>query len=336
MIQRSIATWQDLSWQDELRELITDPEQLIAMLELDESLLPEAKRAATLFPLRVTPSFVSRMRRSDINDPLLRQVLPLGAECLAHPDYTADPLQELQANPLKGLIHKYHGRVLLMSTTSCAINCRYCFRREFNYAANRLSKPDWENIFSYIKQDKHISEVIFSGGDPLLQPDKHFQWLIGELEKIPHLERIRLHSRLPIVLPNRITPDLLDAFNRSRFRNVWVIHCNHANEIDKSVAETLKRIANADITLLNQAVLLRGVNDSAKTQHELSMALFSHRTLPYYLHVLDKVSGTAHFDLDENQVQQIYQEMTRTLPGYLLPVLAREEPGMPAKTRIAS
>ena len=334
MIQRSIPTWQTLSWHDELKNLITEPEQLVEALQLDPACLPAARQAAQLFPLRVTPSFVAKMAVGDANDPLLQQVLPLGAECEAQAGYVSDPLDEASANPIQGLIHKSHNRVLLVNTTSCAINCRYCFRREFDYSSNRISKHDWERIFSYLKRHPVIDEVIFSGGDPLLQSDEHFEWVIEELSKIPHIKRLRVHSRLPIVLPSRITTGLIDAFSASRFQNVWVVHCNHPNEIGDDVSEAFSAIKRGNITLLNQAVLLKGVNDCCETQVSLSHALFEHGVMPYYLHLLDKVSGAAHFDISEAQATRLYADMSARLSGYLLPKLVREEAGAISKTQV--
>jgi len=334
MIQRSSVTWQDLSWQDQIKQLITDPEQLLTKLQLDKSLLPAAIKASRLFALRVTESYVSRIEPGNPNDPLLKQILPLGEECSPAIGFVADPLKEAEANPLKGVVHKYYGRVLIIGTTSCAINCRYCFRREFDYVSNRLSKADWQNIFEYLRGNNSISEVIFSGGDPLIQSDQHFQWLITELESIPTIKRLRVHSRLPIVLPARITQALLDAFSNSRFDNVWVIHCNHANEIDDEVADALRKIDKAKITLLNQAVLLKGINDDVSALSALSNKLFSNRTLPYYLHLLDKVAGAAHFDLPEVLAIALHRELAAQLPGYLVPKLVREEAGKDAKTPI--
>lgn len=335
MIQHTIATWQDLSWQDELKSLITDPAELLNKLKLDQDLLPKAKAAARNFPLRVTPSFVAKMKIADPHDPLLRQVLPIGAELRAEPGYSPDPLEERAFNPIRGLVHKYHNRVLIVAATSCAINCRYCFRREFDYKNNRLSKQDWQTIFDYITERPHIDEVILSGGDPLLHPDKHFDWLIAELDNITHLERIRIHSRLPIVLPSRINDAFLSTFSRTRLDKVLVAHCNHAAEIDASVGAALTNARNAGFSVLNQTVLLKGVNDQLSQQIALSKRLFQFQVLPYYLHLLDKVSGSAHFDVDTKVAYKLYTQMKSRLPGYLLPKLVREEAGEDAKTVIS-
>lgn len=332
MIQHPIPTWQDLSWQDELKSLITDPLTLLERLKLGRALLPQAEAAARLFPLRVTQSFVNRMRLGDPDDPLLRQVLPLGAELHSTPGYTDDPLEEARFNPIPGLVHKYHNRVLIISTTSCAINCRYCFRREFDYKNNRLTKADWQAIFDYIAARPQVDEVILSGGEPLLQSDSHFAWLLNQLELIKHLKRVRIHSRLPIVLPSRMTPALMASFQRSRLQATLVIHCNHAAEIDNEVGSNLITAREAGFTVLNQSVLLGGINDTLKQQLALAERLFEFKILPYYLHMLDRVSGISHFEVAENKAFALYKSMRATLPGYMLPKLVREQAGEDAKT----
>lgn len=335
MIQHPIPTWQVLDWQDELKGLITQPAELIELLELDQSLLPQAEAAAKLFPLRVTPSFLSRIKRGDLNDPLLKQVLPLGAELETKPEFSADPLEEAQFNPIKGLIHKYTNRVLVIAATNCAINCRYCFRREFDYRANRLSRDDWSAIFNYIAARPEIDELIFSGGEPLLLSDAHLAWVLEELEKISHLERIRLHSRLPIVLPSRLTLELIRTLTETRFQSVLVVHCNHANELNDETGLALSEARKHGITVLNQAVALKGINDTAEDQINLAKRLFHYGVLPYYLHMLDRVVGSTHFELTLTEVLELYERMRETLPGYLLPKLVKEEAGERAKTVIS-
>ncbi len=335
MIQRTIPTWQELSWQEELQALITQPEDLIDYLQLDKSLLEAANKAHQLFPLRATMSFVSRIQKGDVNDPLLRQILPLEAELHTPRDYSGDPLDEQHFNQHKGIVHKYHGRVLVIAATHCAINCRYCFRREFDYSSNRLSRLDWHNVLDYIRQHSELSEVILSGGDPLGLPDSTLSWLLGSLADIAHVQRIRVHSRFPIILPSRITPELITIFTQTRLQPVWVIHCNHARELDASVKSALARAATAGITLLNQSVLLKGVNDNTPALKDLSERLFNHKVLPYYLHLLDKVSGASHFDLPEVHALSLYEELRSVLPGYLLPKLVREVAGDSAKRVIA-
>ena len=327
MIPRTLPAWQIKSWQDELSELIQTPEALFSRLDLDPAWLPQARQAARAFPLRVTESFVNRMAKGRLDDPLLRQVLPLDAELREEPGYSADPLGEHAANPVPGIVHKYAGRVLLIATGHCAINCRYCFRRHFPYGDNNLSRKQWLESLDYIRGDSSISEVILSGGDPLAQGDKQLAWLIEHLADIPHLRRLRLHSRLPIVLPSRISSELVAILTKTRLRPVVVIHCNHPQEIDAEVRRALADLAQAGITLLNQTVLLRGVNDQLETLAELSHALFEARVLPYYVHLLDKVQGAAHFAITDELARQLQQGLWGILPGYLVPKFVREVAG---------
>ena len=334
MIHRTAATWQSEPWQEALKDLIRTPEALFQTLGLDLSLLPASIAASQDFELRVPKSYVARIKRGDINDPLLRQVLPLGKELLAEPGYVKDPLGEAEANPVPGLIHKYNGRVLLIVTGSCAINCRYCFRRHFPYADNRPGRSEWQQALDYIRRDSSIREVIFSGGDPLNAPDSQLAWLVGELSEITHLTRLRIHTRLPIVIPQRITDACLDWLATARFATTLVIHANHPNELDGEVAGRLADLRRAGVTLLNQTVLLAGVNDSESVLADLSERLFVCGVLPYYLHMLDPVAGAAHFAVSEERARALHQYLRHTLSGYLVPKLVRELPGEPSKTPI--
>jgi len=335
MIHRTAATWQSEAWQDALKDLIRTPEALFQALELDTALLPAALTAAQSFELRVPRAFVARMRKRDINDPLLRQVLPLGQEMLAEPGYSEDPLAEAASNPHPGLIHKYHGRVLLIVTGSCAINCRYCFRRHFPYADNRPGRADWQQALDYIRADNSIHEVIFSGGDPLNAPDSQLAWLVKQLEGIDHLTRLRIHTRLPIVIPSRITDDCLGWLTNNRFATSVVIHSNHANELDTEVGHALARLREAGVALLNQTVLLKGINDNTDTLVTLSERLFALGVLPYYLHLLDKVAGAAHFAIPLEQARALHQQLRHRLSGYLVPKLVQELPGQASKTPVS-
>lgn len=335
MIPRTIPTWQSKTWQEELSELITRPEDLFDLLELDPVLLPAAKQAARLFPFRATRSFVSRMRAGDPNDPLLRQVLPIGEELEPeNSSFSTDPLEESKFNPVSGIVHKYAGRVLLITSPQCAINCRYCFRRHFDYSANSPSRKEWQDALEYIRLDDTIEEVILSGGDPLAAPDRQLEWLLLELAGISHVTRLRIHSRLPIVLPSRITPELMAIIQSSRLQAVMVVHANHANEMDDEVGEALKRMKSAGMTVLNQSVLLNGVNDSAKVLASLSKVLFAHGVLPYYVHMLDPVKGAAGFRVEPSRARAIYRELLTQLPGYLVPKLVKEVPGAASKTPV--
>ncbi len=334
MIPRTIPTWQSKSWQEELSSLITDPAELFSLLKLDSSLLPSAIASAQLFPLRSTRAFAGRIQPGNIGDPLLRQILPLGAEQENNSDYSLDPLEEAKFTPIPGLIHKYTGRVLLMAANQCAINCRYCFRRHFDYQGNSPSREQWNDAFQYIRENNSIDEVILSGGDPLSISDKQLSWMIGQIEAIPHISRLRIHSRLPIVAPSRITPTLINMLSSTRFSVVMVIHCNHPQEIDKEVTAALGELKASDCTLLNQSVLLKGVNDCENTLTELSLTLFRQGVLPYYLHLLDKVTGTSHFNVELDRARSLYQALLANLPGYLVPKLVKETPNAPSKVPI--
>lgn len=322
------------NWQKALSEAITDPGELFTLLNLDFSLLEAAYRTIKLFPLRVPRGFVTRMEKANPHDPLLRQILPLEEEFIKGEDFSDDPLQEAENNPIPGLLHKYHGRVLITLTGSCAVHCRYCFRRNFPYEKNNPGQIGFEKILAYINADTSINEVILSGGDPLNVSDKKLAQVIMMLSTIPHLTRLRFHSRLPIVLPERITEDLVNLFVSSRLTPVMVVHANHANEIDSTVAAAIKMMRSKNILVLNQAVLLKGVNDDVDSLVALCEKLFSVGILPYYLHLLDKVNGTTHFALSDKKAKQIFYKLQLRLPGFLVPRLVREIAGQPAKTLI--
>ena len=318
-------------WQQALSDVITDPLELLTLLELDLDLLEDAKRAACTFPLRVTRSFVSRMQKKNPHDPLLKQVLPLGVECEDQTGYVRDPLRECEINPVSGLLHRYHGRVLVTLTGVCAIHCRYCFRRHFPYAENNPGRQGWRAIFEYLRANETIEEVILSGGDPLCVNDALLQSFSEQLDEVAQVKRLRLHTRLPIVLPERMTDGLLTWIKQLKQQCVIVIHANHAKEIDETVHFALQRLKTTGATLFNQSVLLKGVNDTADCLTQLSHALFNAGVLPYYLHVLDKVKGSAHFDIPNETAITLHREMSHHLPGYLVPKLVREVPGAKAK-----
>jgi len=319
-------------WQRELAEAVTDPSELLAILGLPLSLAAAAERASESFSLRVTRSFLARMRHGDPNDPLLRQVLPLGEELTETAGYTADPLEEGAARRAPQLLHKYTGRALLIATEACAIHCRYCFRREFPYAAPETRVgARWGEALEILAQDASIEEVILSGGDPLSLSDARLTQLTDALAKIPHLKRLRVHTRQPIVLPSRVDDGLLAWLRGIRLPTVMVLHSNHPHEIDADVRAACAKLRAAGVTLLNQSVLLRGVNDDAGTLERLSVALLEAGVLPYYLHLPDRVRGTAHFDVDERAAQRLIGELMGRLSGYLVPRLVREVPGAVSK-----
>ncbi|MGP9557971.1 EF-P beta-lysylation protein EpmB [Psychrobacter sp. AOP7-A1-24] len=320
------------NWQTQLSEAITSVDELLSILQL-ESMRTEVY-VPKHFELRVPRGFVAKMVIGDRNDPLLKQVLPDQQEQINVTGYVADPLSENTQNPVKGLLHKYQSRVLLTITGACAIHCRYCFRQHFDYSANMPTADAKENIINYIGAHPEVNEVILSGGDPLNVTNRRlFTWL-DTLESLPQITTIRLHTRLPLVIPARLDAALLERMSQSRCHIVMVIHCNHANEIDALTAEHLQRTQAAGITLLNQAVLLNGVNDTLDAQLQLSQRLFTSGVLPYYLHVLDKVAGAAHFDSNEQAAIELYWALLASLPGYLVPKLVRELPNKPFKVPI--
>jgi len=320
-------------WQQELIHAVTDPDELCRLLELNpQKLQTAAGKTLANFPLKVPRGFIARMQKGNPADPLLRQVFPFSAEDQKRQHYTADPLREKNVNPVSGLLHKYQGRVLLTLTGVCAINCRFCFRRHFPYAENNPSQLEWEKIFAYIKKDTSIQEVILSGGDPLLSNDRVLSALTERLSTIPQVKRLRIHSRIPIVLPERINEAFVAWISSLKQTPVLVTHCNHPQEINETVREAMQLLKQAGVTLLNQAVLLKGINDAVETQVALSEALFSAGIQPYYLHLFDKVQGAAHFDLELARAKKLYRQLSHHLPGYLLPKLARETVGEGAKT----
>ena len=322
------------SWQAALADVVRDPVELFQLLQLPPAILPATLKANEDFPLRVPRCFVERMGKGNINDPLLKQVLPLAQELDYQPGFCTDPLNENHHNPQPGIIHKYHGRVLLVITGACAIHCRYCFRRHFNYSDNTPSRKEWRQSLNYIAEDSSIREVILSGGDPLAANDSVLAELVERIANIPHVQRLRIHSRLPVVLPQRIDDRCLEWLTASRLKVVMVIHSNHAQELDSQVGEALNKLHQAGITLLNQTVLMAGINDQAEQLAALSEALFQHRVMPYYLHLLDRVQGAAHFEISDATACSLHEQLQKILPGYLVPKLVREIAGKPSKTLI--
>lgn len=320
------------AWQRALQEVVTDPAELLSLLGLGPEWLAPARAAARRFPLKVPRGFVARMRRGDPRDPLLRQVLPLGAELDEVPGFVTDPVGDLAARAGPGLLHKYAGRALLVTTGACAVHCRYCFRSHFPYEAENASRAAFGPALDAIRADPTVGEVILSGGDPLTLGDRRLATLFERLREIPHVRRVRLHTRLPIVLPERIDAAFLAAWSAVPLQKVIVVHANHAREIDDTVRTAVAGLRSTDTTVLNQAVLLRGVNDHVDDLVALSEVLFEAGVLPYYLHVLDRVAGAAHFDLPLERAQRLAAELAARLPGYLVPRLVREEPGAAAKT----
>jgi len=328
-----ITPHEPASWQQSLANAVTDPVELLEALGLPLDLLPGAKQAARLFGLKVTHSYLKRIQKADPQDPLLLQVLPHLAETLPQPkDFSHDPVGDHDATQVPGVIHKYHGRVLLITTAACAIHCRYCFRRNFPYADSHAGHNQWQTALNYIAGDKSIEEVILSGGDPLVLADHKLADLCQKLSEIPHLKTLRLHTRLPIVLPERINDNFLNWTNNARLKIVLVVHCNHPNEINNEVTVALKKLCDTGMPIFNQSVLLKNINDSVDILAKLSKELFSAGVTPYYLHQLDPVTGAAHFAVSMEKARDLCDRLSAILPGYLVPRLVAEQPGMPAKT----
>lgn len=323
------------TWQRELSRAITDPAQLLAELELSPALGSSARAASSLFGLRVTRSYLGRMRRGDAEDPLLRQVLPRAEEMIESPGFVSDPLDEHTATRAPNLLQKYAGRALLITTQACAIHCRYCFRREFPYSGQMDAIEEgagrWDAALEMIAGDASIEEVILSGGDPLSLSDARLTRITDAIAGMSHVQRIRVHTRQPIVLPSRVDDGLLTWLCGIKRPVVMVLHTNHANEIDDEVRAACARLRSAGVALLNQSVLLRGVNDDVDTLANLSRALVDAGVLPYYLHLPDRVRGTAHFDVSEACGRRLIDDLARRLSGYLVPRLVREVPGAPFK-----
>ena len=320
------------AWQRQLSQAVRDPAVLCQRLGLSQAWLAGAQAGHGLFEICVPDAYLARIVPNDPNDPLLRQILPTGDEAAAPPGYVTDPLEEADHRPVKGLIHKYANRVLLIASPACAINCRYCFRRHFPYHENSPSRAQWQEALDYLRADTTIHEAILSGGDPLAASDRQLAWLVKQLESIPHLKRLRIHTRLPVVIPDRVDESLLGWLGSTRLQKVVVLHINHTNEIDQAVLDACTRLKQAGVTLLNQSVLLRGINDSVPTLAVLSERLFEAGVLPYYLHVLDPVQGAAHFDVPDSEAQALIQALLEHLPGFLMPRLVREVPGKMSKT----
>ena len=318
------------AWQEQLARAVKSVDELLQLLQIN----PELAKIRPLqndFPLRVPRGFIQRMARGDSRDPLLLQVLPLARESEDVAGFEHDPLDEAGAMPTPGLLHKYQGRALLTMTGACAIHCRYCFRRHFPYTDANPVTGHWHAAIKYLSQHPDITELILSGGDPLTLTDTRLHSLTEQLTNLPQLRTLRIHTRLPIVLPERIDSGLLSWINTQTLKVVFVIHCNHPNEIDHSVTHALEKLAAAGVTLLNQSVLLRDVNDSTTTLARLSECLFAAGVMPYYLHQMDRVKGAAHFEVSVERAREIMAGLRATLPGYLVPRLVQEIPGQPGK-----
>lgn len=322
-------------WRTELKNAVRDPAQLLASLELPQELLEPARLAAKGFPLFAPWTYIERMTPGKLDDPLLRQVLPLGVELDDVPGFENDAVGDQAAVKSAGLLQKYQGRALLITTGACAVHCRYCFRRHYPYSTGPRSVEDWEPALDLLREDESIEEVLLSGGDPLTLVDETLAELAQRLSGIPHLRRLRVHTRLPVMIPSRVNDELLSWLRGTRLAPLIVIHANHSQEIDGDVAESLARLVDAGVPLLNQAVLLRGVNDSTEALVDLSKRLVDLSVMPYYLHQLDRVAGAAHFEVPVERGLQLIAEMRTQLPGYAVPRYVQEIAGEPHKRVLA-
>jgi len=319
-------------WRLQFQQAIRDPLELCNRLELPATYRMPAIEAARDFPVFAPDSYVQRMEVGNARDPLLRQILPLVEELHSVDGFTADPVGDQSAKRRPGLIHKYRGRVLLITTGVCAIHCRYCFRRHYPYEQEPNSLMAWEPAIAQITGDASIHEVILSGGDPLSLSDSKLLSLVERLGAIGHLRRLRVHTRLPIVLPDRITKELLTWLTATHLAPYLVLHANHANELNDEVLRQIAKLRESGVTLLNQAVLLRGVNDSVKALTELCETLSDHGVVPYYLNQLDRVRGAAHFEVSIEQGKELVKALRVLLPGYAVPRYVQEVAGAEHKT----
>lgn len=324
-------------WQRELAEAFTSPRDLLAFLGLADRFSVPMEAAAAAFPMRVPRSFARRMRHGDPDDPLLRQVLPQSQELIATPGFVTDPVGDVAAVRQGGLVQKYRGRTLVITTAACAVHCRYCFRRHFPYADHACRDDLARHLARHLEADDSVTEVVLSGGDPLALSNRRLARLLEVIGDFPRIRRLRLHTRVPVVLPSRVSAGLLGLLAEPHpFSLVFVLHINHAQEMDGELAAALLPLRKLGIPLLNQAVLLRGINDSAAIQAELAETCFDAGVLPYYLHLLDPVAGAAHFAVADGFAAAMMEELRERLPGYLMPRLVREVPGAPAKIPVGA
>ncbi len=327
------------SWQRDLSQAIRSSLELLARLNLTpntESIGRTLSEIESDFPVLVPESYLRRIRPNDPLDPLLLQVLASSQELTQVSGFQADAVHDLAARRAPGVLQKYQGRALLMAAGACAIHCRYCFRREYPYGAEPKRVDDWKPALELLREDSSIHEVILSGGDPLMLNDDRLGWLCEQLDQIPHLDRLRIHSRMPIVLPSRVTPALISLLQSLRMQPMMIVHANHANEIVDDCLAALRLLVRSGIPTMNQAVLLRGINDNTAALSSLSTVLVNNGVMPYYLHQLDRVSGTSHFEVSEETGRQLIRELGARLPGYAVPRYVREIPGAPGKTLLDS
>lgn len=330
----TIGSVKSSSWHESLAQAIRDPAVLVERLGLPDEFAWDATDAANLFPLMVPQSYLARMQPGNPRDPLLLQVLPSGEELKTFAGYQIDPVGDEASRKAPGLLHKYQGRALMIATGACAVHCRYCFRRHYPYGHEPRRLTDWKPALDALTADDSIQEVILSGGDPLMLTDARLTELVDRLADISHVKRLRIHSRLPIVLPDRVTTPLIELLTTSRLTPIMVVHANHPNEVVDDCAAALKRLVRSGVTTLNQAVLLRNINDDEETLFRLSESLIDLGVIPYYLHQLDRVQGAAHFEVNESVGLALIANLQKRLPGYAVPRYVREVPGVEQKTPI--
>jgi EF-P beta-lysylation protein EpmB len=335
MLPAAASAPADEPWRQALKTAIRDPVRLCRALHLPAAVEADAVRASRAFPVFAPWSYVARMRPGDPQDPLLQQVLPLTEELQNTSGFLRDPVGDEAAQLTPGLLQKYHGRALMITTGACAVHCRYCFRRHYPFREAASADPSWARALEAVADDETLEEVILSGGDPLVLVDAQLASLIEHLARIPHLRRLRIHSRLPIVIPARVTTALLQWLRGTRLVPVMVVHANHPREIDDTVAAALRRLVDAGVVVLNQSVLLRRINDDADTLAELCQRLLDCRVLPYYLHQLDRVAGAAHFETPAGVGERLLEQLRARLPGYAVPRYVREVAGARSKVPLA-
>lgn len=333
--KKAPANKRPADWQASIADAVRDPAELCRLLKLDPSLAVEATRHAKESCLMVPRDFLARIQPGDPSDPLLLQVLPQAAERIAAADFRTDPLGEAQATVAPGLLRKYRGRSLIVTTGGCAVHCRFCFRRHFPYETIPQRCGDWKPALQRIAAEKSIHEVILSGGDPLTLPDVQLAALAGHLAEIPHVKRLRVHTRVPVMIPSRVTDELIAWLRGTRLTPIVVVHVNHPAELDDSVTAALSRLIDGGITVLNQSVLLRRVNDNVEVLVELCERLIGLGVMPYYLHQLDRVAGVTHFEVPIATGIELIEQLRTRLPGYAVPRYVRETPGAGCKQPLA-
>jgi EF-P beta-lysylation protein EpmB len=319
-----------LPWRQIQRQNFTRVPHLADYLELGDALRADLLTRPR-FPLNVPQRLAAKMKKNTLEDPILRQFVPTKEELLSKQGFVLDPVQDKRFHKTKKILHKYNGRALILSTGACAMNCRFCFRQNFPYVTD---DPDFSDEIAYLSQDATLSEAILSGGDPLSLSDNALQALLSQIDAIPHVKRIRFHTRFPIGIPERIDPSFLAVLRDVSKQIIFIIHCNHPRELDSDVAAALKRIQKLGLPVLNQSTLLKGVNDDPATLLELCQVLTNNGVIPYYLNELDPVEGAAHFDLPSTRGPELIQYLRENLSGYGVPRLVREVAGRPSKSPI--